>query len=417
MPLKKGQSCVRFILVILGVLLEVYVQIISLIYKKEFYCGTSDYFVISPLLCIFISLFLFFFDYSVGLASPVCALKIYLKKSCYVNLKGRSKPDYPSGGRGQSFGLGFFYKLNIVRTYSTLRKKIDDTSASADCSSLVVFSDADKYKLDIINYVKGESGIYMWTNKLNGKKYVGSSVDLKRRLLEYYNMKRLITEKSMPINIALLKYGYSKFSLTILEFCDIDSLMSREKHYFEVYSPEYNILKTPGSPSLGSGWKHSEATLENMRIAAILVNQSPETLAKKSAAIPESIGVEVTDLETNTSTSYHAIKAAARALGIDRRYIENYLYLKQENPVLGRYTFKLLKPEKRCTSLDRLGNSIQKTSLKVEATNVVTQEVTLYPSIGSAARALGYRQASISLYLKENRAKPFKGLYLFKLVD
>jgi len=25
--------------------------------------------------------------------------------------------------------------------------------------------------------------------------------------------------------------------------------MSREKHFFEVYSPEYNILKTPGSPA------------------------------------------------------------------------------------------------------------------------------------------------------------------------
>jgi len=76
-------------------------------------------------------------------------------------------------------------------------------------------------------------------------------VALKRRLLEYYNVNRLLNEKSMPINVALLKYGYSNFSLTILDICDKDSLMSREK--LEVYSPEYNILKTPGSPSRGSG--------------------------------------------------------------------------------------------------------------------------------------------------------------------
>lgn len=88
---------------------------------------------------------------------------------------------------------------------------------------------------------------------MNGKKYVGSSVALNRRLLEYYNVNRLLNEKSMPINIALLKYGYSNFTLTILEICDKDSLMFREKHFFEVYSPEYNILKTPGSPSRGSG--------------------------------------------------------------------------------------------------------------------------------------------------------------------
>jgi group I intron endonuclease len=88
---------------------------------------------------------------------------------------------------------------------------------------------------------------------LNGKKYVGSSVDLRRRLLEYYNVNRLLNEKSMPINVALLKYGYGNFTFTILETCDKDSIMSREKHFFEVYSPEYNILKTPGSPDRGSG--------------------------------------------------------------------------------------------------------------------------------------------------------------------
>jgi group I intron endonuclease len=93
----------------------------------------------------------------------------------------------------------------------------------------------------------------MLTNKLNGKKYVGSYINLRRRLLEYYNVNRLLNEKSMPINVALLKYGYHNFRLTILEICDIDSLMFREEHFFEVYSPEYTILKTPGSPYQGSG--------------------------------------------------------------------------------------------------------------------------------------------------------------------
>jgi len=120
----------------------------------------------------------------------------------------------------------------------------------------------------------------MWTNKLNGKKYVGSSMALKCRLLEYYNVNRLLNEKSMPIYVALLKYGYSNFTLTILDICEKDSLISREKHFFEVYSPEYNILKTPGSPSRVSGWTHSEATIDNMRIAATKKYKIPE-LKKK----------------------------------------------------------------------------------------------------------------------------------------
>ena len=322
-----------------------------------------------------------------------------------------------------------------VRAFSASCAACKDISYTSS-SDLVVFLDADKDKLDILNHIKGKSGIYMWTNKLNSKKYVGSSMDLKRRLLEYYNVNRLLNENSMPINVALLKYGYHNFSLTILDICDIDNLMSREKHFFEVYSPEYNILKTPGSPSRGSGWKHSEATVENMRAAAL--KRSPETLAKMSASHPMKIQVEVTDIETNTSTTYHAIKAAARALGIDKRYIEHYIYLNQDKPVLGKYTFKLLHTEGQVEKpnigkvqpessvvLSREGSTqttfsaaikVQKTSKKVEVTNVETKEVTIYPSIGAAARALGYRQASISLYLKENRTNPFKGMYLFKLV-
>lgn len=301
-----------------------------------------------------------------------------------------------------------------VRVFSTLRTKSDGSS-----SGLAVFSDADKDKLNILKYVKGKSGIYLWTNKLNGKKYVGSSVDLRRRLLEYYNVNRILNEKGMPISVALLKYGYTNFSLTILEICDKDSLMSREKHFFEVYSPEYNILKTPGSPSRGSGWKHSEATIENMRIAASKKLESLEFLTKLSKSQPSGIEVEVTDLETNTTTTYHAIRAAARALGIDKRYIEHYIYLKQNKPVLGRYTFKLNSDEESTNSI-RLPTGVekvQKTSMKVEVTNVDTKEVIVYSSIGAVAKVLGYRQPSISLYLKENRSKPFKGKYLFKLVD
>lgn len=288
------------------------------------------------------------------------------------------------------------------------------SKSNGSSSGLAVFSDADKDKLNILKYVKGKSGIYMWTNKLNGKNYVGSSVDLRRRLLEYYNVNRILNEKSMPINVALLKYGYTNFSLTVLEICDTDSLMSREKHFFEVYSPEYNILKIPGSPSRGSGWTHSEATIENMRIAASKTFKSPEFLTKLSKGQSSGIEVEVIDLETNTTTTYHAIRAAARALDIDKRYIEHYIYLKQNKPVLGRYIFKLNSDDK---STNLIHEKVQKTSMKVEVTNVDTKEVTIYSSITAAAKVLGYRQPSISLYLKENRSKPFKGKYLFKLVD
>jgi len=52
--------------------------------------------------------------------------------------------------------------------------------------------------------------------------------------------------------MALLKYGYSKFSLTILEYIDktglskdefLILLLEREQFYLDSLDPEYNILK------------------------------------------------------------------------------------------------------------------------------------------------------------------------------
>ncbi len=58
-------------------------------------------------------------------------------------------------------------------------------------------------------------------------------------------------------------------------------LLNREKYYFDLLLPDYNISKEPGSPMLGR--IHSEETLEKMRAAALGRKHSEETLIKWSA--------------------------------------------------------------------------------------------------------------------------------------
>lgn len=94
----------------------------------------------------------------------------------------------------------------------------------------------------------------------------------------------------------------------------------------------------------------------------------------------------------------------------NKSYIENYINLNQIEPVLGRYTFKKIGKPKEVKTVK------QRTSHTVEVTDLVLSKVNIYPSVGSAARVLGVRQASISLYLKENRRNPFKNRYIFKLI-
>jgi len=112
--------------------------------------------------------------------------------------------------------------------------------------------------------------------------------------------------------------------------------MIKEKYSLNLLSPKYNILKEPGNPSRCSGWKHSKVTKAKIKI----IPKSKETIAKFSMGQQTKQQVEVIDLKLNTKTVYHAVRAAAKVLGIDKRYIENYINLNQIEPLLGRYTFK-----------------------------------------------------------------------------
>lgn len=120
------------------------------------------------------------------------------------------------------------------------------------------------------------SGIYRWVNLLNGNSYVGSSVNLVRRLKEYYSIYYLENEgkkNNSRIYRAILKIGYSNFRIEILEYCDREILIEREQLYLDTLQPEYNILKTAGSLH---GFKHSEATIKRLNFIG-LANQKLAT--------------------------------------------------------------------------------------------------------------------------------------------
>jgi len=81
------------------------------------------------------------------------------------------------------------------------------------------YSNTDTMKLYILRDNKAKAGIYRLTHKESGKSYVGSAKDLKSRMTDYFSLKylerRIKANKSL-IYRALLKHGYSAFSLDIL---------------------------------------------------------------------------------------------------------------------------------------------------------------------------------------------------------
>ncbi len=70
---------------------------------------------------------------------------------------------------------------------------------------VVIYSNCLDDKNRILSDNKGKAAIYRWINKINGKTYVGSSVDLTTRFYKYYSLKQLNSRKT-AIHNALLGF-------------------------------------------------------------------------------------------------------------------------------------------------------------------------------------------------------------------
>ena len=91
-------------------------------------------------------------------------------------------------------------------------------------------------------------GIYMLTNKVTKKFYIGMSKDLKGRFYNYMDLIRLNRDKPPRIHRALIKYGLENFSISILELhnnkVNSSFLREREDFFIRVFKPQYNIKRS-----------------------------------------------------------------------------------------------------------------------------------------------------------------------------
>lgn len=155
--------------------------------------------------------------------------------------------------------------------YNFLQKKHYTTKPDGlknNITPVKSYNNAELLKKVILAENRNNSGIYRWINNLNNNTYVGSGINLSKRLGDYYN-KVDLTRNPRPITQALLKHGHSNFTLEILEYCPQASLLEREQFYLDLLKPEYNILKFAYSML---GFKHSPDNIAKFRLKTI----SPE---------------------------------------------------------------------------------------------------------------------------------------------
>jgi hypothetical protein len=84
---------------------------------------------------------------------------------------------------------------------------------------IVFFDDFKASKQDIYKSLRRKAGIYVFINKVNKKRYVGSSLNLTKRMTAYYYYTSSDNNSFLPIIRAMKKYGLNNFSLGVKEFC------------------------------------------------------------------------------------------------------------------------------------------------------------------------------------------------------
>lgn len=86
-------------------------------------------------------------------------------------------------------------------------------------------------------------GIYKIENKINGKIYIGQSINIKARLRSHicsaYNQNKK-NDYDLVIHKAIRKYGADNFSYEIIEECPKEKLNEREEYWIVYYDSYYN---------------------------------------------------------------------------------------------------------------------------------------------------------------------------------
>lgn len=122
------------------------------------------------------------------------------------------------------------------------------------------------------NVANNTTGVYKITCNVNGKSYVGASVNIASRFSNHMNRDaRKYSDRDFYKDV--LNYGYKNFTFEVLEVCHKDDLLTKEQYHYDIINPEYNDIR-PCEVNFSN---------ELVRRKGLEKSQSPENIAIRKA--------------------------------------------------------------------------------------------------------------------------------------
>jgi len=117
-----------------------------------------------------------------------------------------------------------------------------------------------------INNLKSKTGIYVITNDIDARVYIGSATSFKQR---YAVHKKKITHNegcNPKLKNFANKYGIEHLTFSAVHACEKEDLLKVEQLYLDIFQPfddnGFNIARKAGSPI---GYKHTQEAKDKMK--------------------------------------------------------------------------------------------------------------------------------------------------------
>jgi group I intron endonuclease len=199
---------------------------------------------------------------------------------------------------------GSFSNYNLFSSCSTLYSK--ETKDMLYKKGLpAIYLNMKDNKQAILDENNDKAGIYLITNKINKKHYVGKSSNLRNRFYNYFSEGFLLRNNDTKIYNIIRKLGHNNFSLSILEYCsspaggseaDLSLLSSREQYFIDIFKPLYNSRKSVVKDNMPKGSSNTN------KISKQIDDQEIFTLFKKkfnNQVIPQKVSDLIQLAETS----------------------------------------------------------------------------------------------------------------------